>query len=60
MKVVKLAKKFKNCTFEFIRSDNTYIGRYNSKNIKKNEWIGKQKIESCVPINNESIKIILK
>lgn len=60
MKVARLAKKFQDCTFEFVRSDGTYIGRYNSKKIKKSEWIGKQKVKSCILIDDKIIKIIIK
>lgn len=59
MKVVKLAKKFQDCTFEFFKSD-TYIGKYDSKKIKSNKWIGQQKVKSCIPADNKSIKIIIK
>jgi hypothetical protein len=59
MKVVRLAKKFQDCNFKFYRKD-TYIGDYKSKDIRKDSWIGKQKIKSCLPIDNESIKIIIK
>lgn len=59
MKVVKLAKKFQDCTFEFFKSD-TYIGSYNSNKIKSNRWISQQKVKSCVIAENKSIKIIIK
>ena len=60
MKVTTLAKKFQDCNFEFFRSDSTYIGKYSSKKIKKSELIGQQKVKSCIPIDNESIKVIIK
>ncbi len=60
MKSIKLAKKFENCNFKFFRKNGIYIGEYKSKDIKKDEWIGQQKIKSCMPIDAESIKVILK